>query len=157
MGITLWIHTLEDRNYSTDSDDHSWMHRLSDELDEICVEAEVTRLSDFFDYTKLERSHSGEFVGRYGASDDDEEDEIEIETDLEGESELAFGIDDMAWFDSEDGLRTLGVLLIAVQAGRAGDIGGRETGDLVEEVEDCVRVLEDTVTRHGRFHLSVVE
>ncbi len=156
MGITLWIHTLEDRNYSTDSDDHSWMHRLSDELDEICVEAEVTRLSDFFDYTKLERSHSGEFVESYGGGDDDEEDD-EIESDLDDESDLAYGIEDMAWFDSEDGLTTLGALLTAVQAGGAGDIGGRETGDLVEELEDCIRVLEDTVTRNGRFHLSVVE
>lgn len=156
MGITLWIHTLEDRNYSTDSDDHSWMHRLSDEFDEICIEAEVTRLSDFFDYTKLERSSSGEFVESFGASDEDEEDD-EIESDPGDESDLAFGVDDMSWFDSEDGLRTLGVLLIAVQAGRAGDIGGRETGDLVEELENCMRVLEDTVTRNGRFHLSVVE
>lgn len=157
MGITLWIHTLEDRHYSTDSDDHSWMHRLSDELDEICTEAGVTRLSDFFDYTKLERSHSGEFVEGYGKTADDEDDEDEIEPDLDDESDLAYGVDDMAWFDANDGLQTLGVVLAAVHAGGAGDIGGRETGDLIEELEDCIRVLEDTVTRAGKFHLSVVE
>lgn len=39
MGMTLWIHTLEERNYSKDSDDYSLMYRFAEHLDALCESA----------------------------------------------------------------------------------------------------------------------
>lgn len=160
MAMTLWIHTLEDGRYARDERDHSWMHRLSDELDEFCVEAEVTRLSEFFDFTSLDRNRSGEFVEDFGSGlgdVDDEDDDLEAsdldDEDADGEE----GLDEMAWFESEQGLESLGVALAAANSGALAEIGDRQVGDLIEELENCIKVLEDTATRGGKFHLAVVE
>ena len=160
MGITLWIHTLEGRRYLRGSDDHSWMHRLSDELDEICAAEGVKPLSDYFDFTSLDRNRSGEFVEDFagGLIEDDEDDDLEEpELDVDDEDDGESDYEAMAWFEAEDGLDTLGTLLAVVQSGALSEIGGRETGDLIEELENCIKVIEDTATRGGKFHLAVVE
>ncbi len=156
MGMTLWIHTLEGRRYSRDSADHSWMHRLADELDAICAEEGVTRLSEFFDFTSLDSD--GDLVDDFGIDpfddEDDDLDEPELDDD-DGEPSAAVAA--MTWFEADEGLESLGAMLAAVQGGAFSELGGRETGDLVEELENCIKVLEDTATRGGKFHLAVVE
>lgn len=47
MSMTLWLHTLHDRDMSRESDDHTLMHELSDQLDALCERLGVARLSSF--------------------------------------------------------------------------------------------------------------
>jgi hypothetical protein len=107
MGMTLWIHTLEDRDYSKDSDDHSLMHDLADQLDEVCEQLNVQKITEFFDFTDLEYSYSEEA----DADDEDNEDELEndLEAEIDPETDLEYGIDDMQWFDATRGLTTRGL------------------------------------------------
>jgi hypothetical protein len=144
MGSTLWIHTLEERNYLKDSDDHSLMLEHAEALDALCDELGVRKLSEFMDYTEQE-------FNEVDLDDDDEEPPLDPETDL------AYGIDDMTWFDAAEGLAALQ----AVRAGVAGEgLGGLEDGEvegLLEELDDCIAVLEGPASRGGRFHLALVD
>ena len=159
MGMTLWIRTLEGSRVRRDSDDHSWMHRLSDELDQLCADAEVSRLSDFFDFSDLDRNRSGEFVEDFALAgfDEDEEDDLEEPELDEDDGEQDADLLSLAWFDAEQGLDTLGALLAAVKSGSLSDLSDRQLGDLIEELENCIKVLEDSATRGGKFHLAVIE
>lgn len=145
MGMTLWIHTLEEREYSKDSDDHSLMHRYSDVLDTICEVAGVRKLSDFFDFTDIECGFA------------DEADESDDEPEIDPETGYAYGIDDMQWFPANDGLITLRKLREEVERGSVEDIAEDDKEALLEELDDCIAILVDTATRTGKFHLSVVE
>jgi hypothetical protein len=144
MGMTLWIHTLEDREYSKDSDDHSMMHTHADALDALCDAANVRKLSDFFDFTGLEA----------GFVDDDDDGDG---PDIDEETGYAWGIDDMQWFASDEGLVTLHRLRDDIAAGVMEDLDDDDTDALLEELDDCIAILEDTAARGGKFHLSVVE
>ena len=84
MGMTIWMHTLEGRDYSKDSDDHTSMCRYSDELDTLSEQLKVKKLSAFFDYTDQELNSRDD-------ADDDDEDELGADP----ETGLAYGIDDM--------------------------------------------------------------
>jgi len=135
------------------------MHRLSDELDQLCADAEVSRLSDFFDFSDLDRNRSGEFVEDFALAgfDEDEEDDLEEPELDEDDGEQDADLLSLAWFDAEQGLDTLGALLAAVQSGSLSDLSDRQLGDLIEELENCIKVLEDSATRGGKFHLAVIE
>src|SRR4051794_2799299 len=108
MGMTIWMHTLEGRNYSKDSDDHSSMCRYSDELDALSEQLKVKKLSQFFDYTDQE-------LNAGGPHDDDRDDEEGLR--LDPETDLGYGIDDMQWFDAAEGFATLSALHAGVAAG----------------------------------------
>ena len=73
MGMTLWVHTLNARKIDSDETDHSWMHRLDEPLDAMCVRDGVEKLSTFFDYTDLE--HNMVDDDDTDESDDDQTDE----------------------------------------------------------------------------------
>lgn len=148
MGMTLWIHTLEDRNYSKDSDDHSLMYSFSEKLDVLCESARVHKLSDFLDFTDLEYSYSGE------DSADDEDGE---ESNIDPETGFGYGIDDMCWFDASDGLATLTTLRDHINAGVLEDLTGEARDRLLEELADCISILQGPASRCGKFHLTVVE
>ncbi len=148
MGMTLWIHTLEDRNYSKDSDDHSLMYDFSEKFDALCESARVHKLSDFLDFTDLEYNYGGE------DSADDEDDE---ESDIDPETGLGYGIDDMCWFDASDGLATLTALHDHINAGALEDLTEEERDGLLEELADCISILQGPASRGGKFHLTVVE
>jgi hypothetical protein len=139
MGMTLWIHTLEDRNYLKDSDDRSLMNQHLDALDALCIAAKVQKLSEYLDYTDQQFNYSD--------FDDDE-------PELDPETELAYGIDDMTWFDASEGLASLQ----AVRAKVAADgVDADELPSLLEELDDCISVLDGSASRGGKFHLSLVE
>jgi hypothetical protein len=144
MGMTLWLHTLEDREYSKDSDDHSLMHDHAEALDALCDAAKVRKLSDFFDVTDMEYNYSDEF-------DDDEEPTLDPETGY------AYGIDDMQWFAADEGLVTLRSLREQIAEGAIDALDEDERAELLDELDDCIGVLEDTSTQEGKFHLAVVE
>ncbi len=142
MGMTLWIHTLEDREYSRDSDDHSLMNNYLEELDDLCDELGVQKLSEFCDYTDA----NGEF------GDDFEDDEAE----LDAETGLPYGIDDMEWFDAGSGLATLQALYGFLEQNDPDAIDEDDKADLLDELGDCISILEDTSKRDGKFHLALV-
>jgi hypothetical protein len=148
MGMTLWIHTLEDRNYSKDSDDYSLMYDFSEKFDALCETARVRKLSEFLDFTDLEYNYS---------SDDSADDEDDEEPKLDPETGLGYGIDDMSWFNASDGLATLTMLRNQVNAGALEELTEGQRGGLLEELADCISILEGTASRSGQFHLSVVE
>jgi len=64
VGMTRWIHTLQGRKMSKESDDHSTMYRLTDELDGIADSLGVPRLSAFFDDTELKQESLQEHIQR---------------------------------------------------------------------------------------------
>lgn len=145
MGTTLWIHTLEDREYSKDSDDHSLMHRHADELDMLCDAARVAKLSDFFDFTGLEAGFS------------EDEDDDGDGPDIDAETGYTYGIDDMNWFAADEGLITLRQLRDDIEAGKLEELDDDDVDAMIEELDDCISILEDTAARTGKFHLAVVE
>lgn len=184
MGMTLLLHTLEGREYSDQSADHSLMLRFADALDRLCEDAGVKPLSEFFDHTDAQYSFDadefGDFAdgfdldeaggagfgddedgyGRAGIAADAGGDDAEDADDeaLDAETGLAYGIDDMVWFDAAEGLATLRALVQMVQQEDAmPDLNSAQTRALLEELQDCVQCLEDTEQRGGRFHLALVE
>ncbi len=144
MGMTLWIHTLEDREYSKDSDDHSQMHRHADALDAVSEAEGVRKLSEFIDYTDQEFNYDD-------VDDDDDGAELDPETDL------AYGIDDMAWFEASEGLVSLRAVRKAVAAGGFEAADDDELDELLEELDDCIDVLEGPAARGAKFHFTLVE
>jgi hypothetical protein len=160
MGMTLWIHTVEDRTCSKDSDDHSLMHDFSEKLDVLCENAKLRKLSDFLDFTDLEYNYSS--AGSADDEDDeddedDKDDEDDEEPKLDPETGFGYGIDDMDWFNASDGLATLTALRNHVNAGALEELTEDERDGLLEELADCISILEGPASRGGKFHLAVVE
>lgn len=143
MGMTIWIHTLEDRKYSRDSDDHSHMCRHLEAIDEVCQNIGVRALGEFMDYTDQEY--------------DFEEFEDEEEPELDPETGLAYGIDDMTWFGAEEGLSSFKALRAAVSSSGISSLKPAEIEELIEELNDCISILEKSATQSGQFHLTLVE
>ena len=146
MGMTIWMHTLEGRAYSKDSDDHSSMCRYSDELDALSEELKVKKLSAFFDYTDQELNSRDD-------ADDDDEDELGADP----ETGLAYGIDDMQWFDAAEGFATLSALRAAVAAGSPAELSPEARARLLKELDHCVSRIKGPAQRGGKFHLAVVD
>lgn len=144
MGMTLWLHTLEDRKMSQDCDDHSLMQREADALDALCDTLGLARLSSFFDSTDFEYCLDDEFDddgGEDGAPDP--------------ETGLPYGIDDMAWFAAAEGLVTLAGLREAVADPAHGRFDDETRAGLIEELDDCLARLR-ALPEGGRFHLALI-
>lgn len=141
MGMTLWIHTLEGRNMSKESDDHSKMHKFIDLLDELCTSLHVEKLSSFLDMTDLKFDMAGDF---------DEEPEVDPETGY------AYGIDDMKWFDAAVGLKTFQSLRSHLADTEISPLDETNKAILLEELDDCIENLIGPATRGGKFNLPVV-
>lgn len=145
MGMTIWIHTLEGRNYSQDSDDHSLMCRHLEAIDEVCQQIGVKSLGELMDYTDQEYNYD-EF------GDEDDEDVA-----LDPETGLAYGIDDMTWFDAQEGLSSFKALKNTVASSGIADLDADEVVELIEELDNCISILEKSAAQAGKFHLSLVE
>lgn len=147
MSMTLWIHTLDGREMSDESDDHSLMYGLAEELDAVCSAAGKPLLSSFVDTTDLEYNMSDEF-------DDDEGDEDE-EPAIDPETGLGYGIDDMKWFAAADGVATLQALRATVAGGWKPEMDEEGRSMLIEELDDCIARLL-ALPDNGKFHLAVI-
>jgi hypothetical protein len=147
MGMTLWLHTLEDREFSKESDDHSLMHEHSDSLDELCDVGKVRKLSDFFDFTDIE----------YNLGDDFDDDADDLEMAIDPETGYGYGIDDMQWFAADEGLATLQKLREQVAAAAMTELDVDDRHAMLEELDDCLKRLAVTAERGGKFHLAVIE
>jgi hypothetical protein len=144
MGMTLWIHTLEGRNYLKDSNDHSLMNQNLYSLDALCTKLNVRKLSDYLDFTDQQFN--------YNDFDDDDN-----EPELDPETELAYGIDDMTWFDASDGLISLQAVRNRIAEDGLHGFDADELPALLEELDDCISILDGSVSKGGKFHLSLVE
>jgi hypothetical protein len=142
MGMTLWIQTLDGRTLSEESDDHSLMYDLAEELDVACNALGQPALSSFFDTTDME----------YNMSEDSDEEECDEDT----ETGLAYGIDDMKWFDVSKGLASLAALRAHVAGGWKSDMDEESRTMLTEELDDCIEILKALPAQTGRFHLAVI-
>ena len=145
MGMTLWIHTLQGRNMTTESDDHSLMYAHAGTLDRVCRQLGVATLSSFFDTTDVEYDFGGS---------DDEDGGDDAESHVDPETRFGYGIDDMTWFDSTQGITTLTALRSHIEAKGVGRLSDDDRRHLVEEIDDCLEKLE--AARTGKFHLAVV-
>ena len=145
MGMTLFIHTLEGRNMSKESDDHTLMHDHAEQLDAACKELGVLPLSSYFDTTDLELN-MGEF--------DDEE--FDAEPVLDPETGFNYGIDDMKWFDAGAGLKTLQALRGHVESQPLAGLDTESKSLLLEELDDCIGKLQGPAARGGKFNLPVI-
>jgi hypothetical protein len=144
MGMTLWIHTLEGRNYLKDSNDHSLMNQYLDSLDALCTKVKVQKLSEYVDYTDQQFNYND-------FDDDDNKPELDPETDL------AYGIDDMIWFDASDGLVSLQAVRNRIVEDGLHGFDADELQALLEELDDCISILDGSASRGGKFNLSLVE
>jgi len=145
MGMTIWIHTLEGRNYSQDSDDHSLMCRHLEAIDEVCQKIGVKSLGELMDYTDQEYN-----LDEFGDEDDED-------VALDPETGLAYGIDDMTWFDAKEGLSSFKALKTAVASSVITGLDTDEIVELMEELDNCITILEKSAAQTGKFHLSLVE
>ena len=146
MGMTVWISTLDDRNLSKNTNDHSMMYRHADALDVICKRLNVEKLSSFFDFTDLQYNFREE-------SDEDSEDQEDAPAPETG---CAYGIDDMQWFDSAAGFATLTALQMNVGAAAEITLNDAARRELLEELDDCIAMLRESAARNGKFHLAVI-
>lgn len=157
MGMTLWIHTLEGRSMSKDSEDHSLMHRFADQLDALCAARGLPLLSSYFDHTDLNFCLEDEFGDD---ADEDADDEVDRDEDDEPatdpETGLGYGIDDMQWFDAAAGLHVLTQLRDALGAGALPTLTPAQRKGLLEELDHGLAVLEAPARRGARFHLAVI-
>jgi len=144
MGMTLWIHTLEGRNYLKDSNDHSLMNQNLYSLDALCTKLNVRKLSDYLDFTDQQFN--------YNDFDDDDN-----EPELDPETELAYGIDDMTWFDASDSLISLQAVRNRIAEDGLHGFDADELPALLEELDDCISILDGSVSKGGKLHLSLVE
>jgi hypothetical protein len=155
MSMTLWLHTLQGREMTRESDDHTLMHELAGDLDALCVRLGVAKLSSFFDLTDMEYNYAGR-AGQVRSGEDEGDDE-ELST-LDPETGYAYGIDDMRWFDAAIGLQALQALYeeIATDGGFELHLSEEEYDVLLDEIEDCIVQLKEAAARQGRFHLAVL-
>jgi hypothetical protein len=144
MGMTLWIHTLEGRDISTDSEDHTLMYRLSDDLDSLCDKLGVAKISSFFDSTDLEICMR------------EDDDEIGADPEIDSETENSYGIDDMAWFDATSGLATFQNLRASIADNELPNLGKEDKTWLLEELDDCITKLKGSSERGGKFNLPII-
>lgn len=146
MGMTLWISTLDGRNLTKNTNDHSMMYRHADTLDRLCDLLTVEKLSSFFDFTALQHDFKEEL--------DDEE---EQHNRLDPETGYEYGIDDMTWFDSASGLTTLTALHANIDTdAELKTLKETQRRQLIDEFNDCLTMLRDSAARNGKFHLAVI-
>ncbi len=145
MGMTFWIHTLDGGIMSHESDDHTLMYRLSDELDAVCDELGISKLSSFVDYTDLVLNMT-----------DDESDEENEAIEIGEETGYAYAIDDMQWFDIPTGLTCLEALRRHVADGWNPELAYETRAYLIEELDNCIEKLKSLSQETGKFHLAVL-
>jgi hypothetical protein len=63
----------------------------------------------------------------------------------------------MQWFAADEGIATLRLVRERVDAGALQELDEDDKAVLLEELDDCLKVLDGTVARQGRFHLAVIE
>lgn len=147
MSMTLWLHTLVEREYSQDSDDHTWMYRFYTDLDDVCESLEVAKLSSFFDYSDLE----------FGEELDENPELDEEDFEPDPETGLAYGLDEMGWFAADEGLKTLLALQKAVAENVLDYLPEEDNEQILQELQDCIETLQRLEAPQAQFHLAIIQ
>lgn len=137
------MHTLQDRRCDMESDDYTALYNIAPALDVACEDLGVRRLTEFFDYTDQQRAYSL--------------DEVPEDEQLDPETGLAYGIEDMAWFDAGEGVATMTALRERLRQAAVAGVDANLAGYAVDELDQCLARLETVVTVAGKFHLAVIE
>jgi len=155
MSMTLWLHTLQEREMTRESEDHNLMHELADDLDFLCERLGVARLSSFFDLTDMEYNFDHGGASETSAQINGDDDEVST---LDPETGYAYGIDDMRWFDAAAGLATIQALReeIDFSDGLELHLDEEEQDVLLDELDDCISRLREPAGNGGQFHLAVL-
>lgn len=158
MSMTLWLHTLQGRDMSRESDDHTLMHDLGEDLDRLCERLGVAPLSSFYDRTDLDYNFAERPKKQPALAGDDAFDEDEEQGPLDPETGYAYGIDDMQWFDAAAGLASLEALREEIEDSDGQQLHLDEEAQdlLLEELDDCIDRLREPAGSGGRFHLAVL-
>jgi hypothetical protein len=143
MSVTLWVHSLEDRQITQHTKDHTLLNKFTRELDPACESAGVTKLSTFVDYTDANANNPEDD----GSADSEE---------LDPETGWSYGIDDMTWFPAKDGLATLTSLRTALASGGIPSIPREKVPSLIAELDSCIAKLSEPASRDAKFHLGLV-
>jgi hypothetical protein len=154
MGSAIWIE-IKGRPFKETAYDCCKILRLDDELDEVAIRHELSKLSSFFDWTEMARLAELEI-----SEDADLKPEFR---DLTGEP-LAVREQTGDWFDSSQGLKTIQTLqgrlneideAIRSRTSSAKDFE-RYRGELLDELKLCERFLTEAVAAGQPFRLLVV-
>jgi hypothetical protein len=142
MSMTLWVHTLEGRQFTSHEDDHTILNLHAEVLDGVCGEMGVTPISSFLDYTDLNANMSDESDGEDVA--------------LDPETGWSYGITDMTWFSARAGLSTFASLRQRIIEKPPEALPELDVSKLLAEIDSCIHKLEGPAERDGQFHLAVV-
>jgi hypothetical protein len=141
MGDTIWV-DVGDRRKGDLPRDSSIMLRLERHLDRLSARLNVPKLSAFYDYSELEAAY-----------EDFEEDDLS-----QAESGLPCG----GWYDPGPALMAVRALYAHLQE-HPEDLGFRPDPSrshwpylLMEELRDCLAVLEGAAARGQQFRLLIV-
>jgi hypothetical protein len=147
MGHTIWVDVRDRPKDQDDREDCSIMLRLEAHLDGLCQALNVRKLSDFYDYSELERAY---------ADFDEESESTPDSAPLDSDQPPG------AWYDA-------GQALAAVRALREhfvhdpNDLGFEPDRSrqhwperLMEELKHCETLLEKAVSGGRQFRFLIV-
>jgi hypothetical protein len=147
MGHTIWVDVCDRPKGEDDCEDCSVMHRLQAHLDGLCKTLNVRKLSEFYDYSELERAYAAFDEGSESASESPP-----------GHPKDAEGV----WFDSGQGLAAMRALREHFTH-NPHDLGFELDSSrqhwperLMEELKHCEALLEKAVSNGRQFRLLIV-
>lgn len=136
------------------ADDSSIMHRLMENLDSLAGKLQVPKLSDFYDYSELERAYADlDPASEEGPATD--EDEIQ-EPSLEERQTMG------RWFDSKAGLKSVQALREHLQEHfddldfTPNDAKAHWPRQLMDELTKTESILKEAAARGQQFRLLIV-
>lgn len=153
MGDTIWV-DVQGRGRDDLPSDSSLMLRLEKQLARLSEKLKVAKLTSYYDYSVLEE--------HYGAlSDDAEADAVEDDDDA-GDNPPDDGQSKGAWFDPQPAHGAVRAIR-AHLARHPDDLGFKVDAStahwpdgLMEELEECERVLERAVSSGRQFRFLIV-
>jgi hypothetical protein len=152
MGHTIWVE-IKGRPTKETAQDSSIMHRLMDNLDALAGKLGVQKLSDFYDYSELERAY-GDF--------DESEDSEDAAQEEPGKPTLEQRQAKGKWFDSTVGVASVRKLREHLAA-RFADLGfvpdkskGHWPKRLMDELTHTEAALNDAAAQGQQFRLLIV-
>ncbi|HEY9826922.1 MAG TPA: hypothetical protein V6D19_15900 [Stenomitos sp.] len=145
--MTLWLHLRKDREMSTDSEDRTFLYRFAEDLDTLCHNLGVAKISSFFDSTDLELCLR---------EDEEEDEEMDEDPQLDPETGYPYSIDDMNWFDVSTGLATFQALRVSIAGNALPHLDEDNKIALLEELDDCIVKLEGASKQTELFNLAII-
>lgn len=140
----LRLATLEQRHFQLHSTALEQLTEHLNGLDALCRTLGVTPLSRFVDPTALEFAEASRLLPA--------EERGPLIPD--GETGLAWGIEDMAWFPASTGMTTLEALSAYLQRNRPRELAGAKYPQLLADLTFCESCLGPLEAEGGQFHLA---